>query len=90
MKQSDSTGRRTHTKERTVTSRPAVVLLQSSVIPTRVPGSLPLLFKFRGTLVAVIRLGTWLVPTIRHYRMYYVMIDRSVAEANSKLELSLS
>lgn len=55
MKQSDSTVRRTHTNERIVTSRPAVVLLQSSVIPTRVTCSLPLLFKFREMLLTVIR-----------------------------------
>lgn len=82
MKQSDSTVRRTHTNERIVTSRPAVVLLQSSVIPTRVTGSLPLLFKFREMLFTVIRFrGTFLVP-VRHFMMYCVMLERSVLVAH--------
>lgn len=83
MKQSDSTVRRTHTNERIVTSRPAVVLLQSSVIPTRVTtGSLPLLFKFREMLLTVIRFrGTFLV-LVRYFMMYCVMLERSVLVAH--------
>lgn len=88
MKQSDSTVRRTHTNERIVTSRPAVVLLQSSVIPTRVTGSLPLLFKFREMLLTVIRFrGTFLV-LVRHFIMYCVMLERSVLVAHMDNTLS--